>query len=87
MIWGIVVGAALLAVGFGLGWPWGVVVVAGCLILPYVVMRLLLRYVTMYRDHRLPAGQTVRARVITLTPDQIVNSRAELPEAGGEVTK
>ena len=34
--------AAALAVGFALGWPYGFIAAAGCLLLPFAVVRLLL---------------------------------------------
>lgn len=72
---------AILGLGFGLGWPWGVVASLGCLLVPLAVMRLLMLRTMVYRGGE-EARQTLRARVIRLTPEQVEAGRRALPESG-----
>lgn len=62
--------AASLAVGFGLGWPLGVIAAAGCLLLPFAVVQALLRLFPpriTRPPEREPAREPIRVTAIRIT--------------------
>jgi hypothetical protein len=58
--------AASTALGFGLGWPLGFIAAAGCLLIPFAVVQLLLRLFPP-RFHRPPQQQPLRVVAVRIT--------------------
>lgn len=84
MPWAVLIApAALLVAAIGLGWPWGAVTVAGCLLLPLAAMRVLMRFTMIYRGGEF-VRQPLRAKVIRLAPGHIETVHQALPGDAGE---
>jgi hypothetical protein len=61
-------------IGLRAGWAWAAVAVAGCVLIPLGVALIPVRVHRGHPDERQP----LRAKVITITPEQVVTKRRAL---------
>ena len=86
MPWAVLIPvAAGLAVGFGLGWPLGPIVAAGCLLLPFAIVLAMMRLMPprVWKDPQ--ARQVLRVTAIRLAETPVAPAvRQALPGEEGK---